>query len=354
MILSQGISRRRFIVFAAIQTSLAMLPVHSVWAHGGAGGKATQPQFSFADQEGMGPYINAPVIEQQCCALHLEETLPQISAGSRQYRELASILKGEFIKADLYWDDSRPIEFTYQHYGVPNETSHVDALLAYCRQANEFLYNRLDNLLMVDVNWRRLVHSDVHKQGRYKGFHGLVGRYTYYVMRVGVRNDEKTAGRLPNGNQPHLVSAWPLERAINHIVDESGHEPKNGMLYIIPGATSLVAPFSELTHLSLHAASQQYADILSMRMPREEALKHAREAGETANEAAATLIAMEFLRSCHCHERLPAIALVAHSMAAKYPHLPHAMAYMRRHGIQQAINLYQADPAAFMNRILPS
>jgi hypothetical protein len=353
MILSQGINRRRFIAFAAIQTSLSMLPATSVWAHGGVDGKAAQPQFLFADQEGMGPYINAPVIEQQCCALHREETLPQIGTGSRQYRELASILKGEFIKAELDWDDSRPIEFTYQHYGVPNETFHVDALLAYCRQANEFLYNRLNNLLMVDVNWRRLTHSDVHRQGRYKGFHGFIGRYTYYVMRVGVRN-EKTAGSPPNGDQPHLVSAWPLERAINHIVDKSGHEPKSGMIYIIPGTTSLVAPFSELTHLSLHAASQRYADTLSTRLPREEALNYAREAGETANEAAATLIATEFLRSCNCHERLPAIASVAHSMAAKYPYLPNAMAYMRRHGIQQAINLYQDDPAAFMNRILPS
>ncbi|MDX2463372.1 MAG: hypothetical protein QNK31_02570, partial [Porticoccus sp.] len=149
---------------------------------------------------------------------------------------------------------------------------------------------------------------------------------------------------------PYLVSAQPLERAINHIVDGKRHMPTKGMIYIIPGSTSLVAPFSELMHLTLHAASQRYADELSQSMPRAEAQRHARVAGETANEAAATLLASEFLRTHNCKEKLSTVNLVARSMASQYPFVPSAISYMKQHGLQPSLNLFQSSPSEFMQK----
>jgi hypothetical protein len=230
----------------------------------------------------------------------------------------------------------------------------VDALLAYCQQANDYLYQRLDGLLPVEVKWQPLAHSHIQQDAGSEGFQGFIGRYTYYVMRAMVLQKEKTPIRILHEDQPYLISSWPLERAINHIVDEADHRPISGVIYIIPGTTSLVAPFSELLHLSLHAASQRYADTLAKQMPPAQARKRARGAGETTNEAAATLLAAEFLRTRQHQERLPAIAKVAHNMASQYPLLPYAMDYMEQYGIQYALAQYQDDPSTFMQRIRPS
>jgi hypothetical protein len=206
------------------------------------------------------------------------------------------------------------------------------------------MYNRLANLLDANVDWQRLFHGGPHTDRNATGFRGFIGRYTYYVLRASVSNDES------NIDLPYLVRAWPVERAINHIVAGANYSPTKGMIFIIPGLTSLMAPFSELMHLTLHASSRRHADELARTMPKEAALEHARVAGETANEAAASLLAAEFLRTQRCAEKLPAIDLVAQSLASQYPVLPRAIAYMKRYGLQQALNMYQDSPSEFMKK----
>ena len=344
VMLLKRITRRNFIAYTAIHSSLALFFPSRVFALCSTATKPIHNKYLFSDQSGLGPEINAPIIEQRFCALHQEEAVPQPSVNSQQYKAAALLLKNEFEKAGLAWDDSYQIALTFQHYGVPEDSSYVSELLEYCERVNDFLYNRLTNLLEVDVDWQRLFHGGPHTDRSHIGFRGFVGRYTYYVLRVTV------CGESSNIDLPYLVSAWPLERAINHIVGGASHTPTKGIIYIIPGATSLVAPFSELMHLTLHAASQRYADELSKNMPREVALKFARVAGETANEAAATLLATEFLRIQNCKEKQPMIDLVAQSMASQYPFVTRAIAYMKQHGLQPALNLYQNSPSEFMRK----
>ena len=342
--LQTGMTRRDFIAYTAIRSLLALCIPSSAFALCDTATKSIHRKYLFSEQSGLGPELNAPIIEQQFCALHQEEVLPQLNTKSQQYKAFASLLENEFERLGLAWDNRYQIELTFQHYGVPNDSSHVYELLEYCERANDFLYNHLTNLLEVEVDWQRLFHGGPHTDRDYRGFRGFVGRYTYYVLRVTV------TGQAANIDLPYLVSAWPLERAINYIVGGASHTPTKGMIYIIPGSTSLVAPFSELMHLTLHAASQRYADELSEYMPREDALQHARVAGETANEAAATLLATEFLRTQNCKERLPTVNLVARSMASKFPFVTNAIAYMKQHGLQSALNLYQNSPSEFMKQ----
>lgn len=342
-----NISRRRFLAHALVCSSYSWISLGSMLATDSHAQDLSHP-YSFADQEALGPVVNATTVEQACCALHPEEELPHKREDSEEYAAVSLALKEEFKKAGLAWDARNQISFTFQHYGVPDTSSPTKELLEYCKQANEYLYNRLNHLFDVDVDWQHLTHGGNHSQHGQVGFRGYVGRYNYYVMRAVVD------GGTASNDWPYLVTAWPVERAINHVIDGQSYRPTKGMLYIIPGTTSLVAPFSELLHLSLHAASQRYADALSQHMPKAKAASYAKAAGETANEAAATLIASEFLAKQHCQNLLPSINLVAQSMASKFSALPKAIAYMKRHGIQASLNIYQDSPAEFMNRVIHS
>jgi hypothetical protein len=113
----------------------------------------------------------------------------------------------------------------------------------------------------------------------------------------------------------------------------------------------LVAPFSELLHVTLHAPSQRYAAELANEVSPLEAQKLARIAGETTNEAAATLMATEYLNSQGCSDRVTSIESVAKSMAKQYTRLPQSINFMTRVGVQEALKIYQDSPAEFMRRI---
>ncbi|MDX2507499.1 MAG: hypothetical protein QNL62_23910, partial [Gammaproteobacteria bacterium] len=231
VMLPKGITRRNFIAYAALHSSLALLLPRSASALCSTIREPIHNKYLFSDQSGLGPEINAPIIEEQFCALHQEEALPPPSPDSQQHKEVTQLLKSEFEKAGLDWNDEYQIEFTFQHYGVPNDSSYVSELLEYCERANDFLYNHLSNLLEVEVDWQPLLYGGPHTDRQHIGFRGFVGRYTYYVLRVSV------SGQASN-DLPYLVSAQPLERAINHIVDGKRHMPTKGMIYIIPGSTS--------------------------------------------------------------------------------------------------------------------
>jgi hypothetical protein len=139
-----------------------------------------------------------------------------------------------------------------------------------------------------------------------------------------------------------------VERAIHHIVAGKTAVPKRGTLYIIPGTTSLVAPFSELLHLTFHEPSQRYASELSDTLKNDQAQEQARMAGETVNEAAAIVLAAEFVQKLGQSDRLPTIKFMASNLSDTYGYLPKAIAFMRRTSVQNAADIYCDSPAKFM------
>lgn len=77
MIQTKGVSRRSFIAYSALNSSLTLFFPSSTFALCGTAKTVVHNKFYFSDQMGMGPEINAPVIERKLCSLHQEVMPPQ-------------------------------------------------------------------------------------------------------------------------------------------------------------------------------------------------------------------------------------------------------------------------------------
>ncbi len=339
------LSRRDFLSLVSLKALSAVVaaavipaPVFAVnsLAQHLAGGN----DLAFADLQGLGPELDAPDVERYCRALHEEKLLPTsfMEAGTRE--SVTKVLKLQFASAQLEWRDDYEVGFTYQHYGVPDDSEHTGPLLEFCREAGEYARSRLSELFAAEITWQSLPWDD--PVIGLSAFQGYVGRYTYYVTRAVVLNGDTIS------DLPYLVQAWPVERAIHYIVSGDNPRPQRGTLYIIPGTTSLVAPFSEPLHLTFHEPSQRYAAELSDTLSEDQARETARIAGETINEAAAIVLASEYLQQTGRSERLSKVQFMAENLADSYCHLPKAIAFMRRNSVQNAVDLYFDSPAKFM------
>jgi hypothetical protein len=297
----------------------------------------------FADRQGLGPEMDAPDVERYYRPLHEEKLLPLSSTDEKTRETVTQILKLQFHNEGLQWLEGYQVGFTYQHYGVPDNREQTDPLLAYCQDASEFAHTKLLDMFTAQVNWQPLTHDDAVIGS--SAFRGFVGRYTYYVMRAVVLNGES------NSDLPYLVQARPVERAIHYIVSSETAAPKRGTLYIIPGTTSLVAPFSELLHLTFHEPSQRYAAELAEELSDDLAQERARIAGETVNEAAAIVLATEFLQKMGHGRRLSTVKAMADNLSDSYGYLPKAIEFMRRNSVQNAVDMYVDSPAKFMASI---
>ncbi len=343
------VSRRDFLSFvtfnaAKVVVATAVLPAPVFAVSQALQANTKNPHLGFADRDGLGPDMDAPDVERLYCPLHEEKLLPESTVDQKIRRAVKEVLKSEFQNANLDWHENYEVGFTYQHYGVPDDNDQTDPLLKYCNDADEFSRTRLKDIFDAEVTWDRLTH-DQSIVGL-PAFHGFVGRYTYYVTRAVVLGEGST-------DLPYLVQSWPVERAIHFIVTGNSEVaiPKRGTLYVIPGTTSLVAPFSELLHLTFHEPSQRYAAELSGTLKHDQAQEQARVVGETVNEAAAILLATEFIQKLGCGERLPTINFMANDLSDTYGHLPKAIAFMKRTSVQSAVDIFLDSPAAFLAQI---
>ncbi|MGD8591723.1 MAG: hypothetical protein PVF82_02765 [Gammaproteobacteria bacterium] len=303
------------------------------------------PLLGFADRHGLGPDMDAPDVERLCCPLHEEKLLPESSVDQKTRQAVKEVLKSEFHNANLGWQEDYKVGFTYQHYGVPDDSEQTIPLLKYCHDAGEYSHAKLQDIFDEKVTWDRLTHEK--SVVGLPAFHGFVGRYTYYVTRAVI------SGGQGSTDLPYLVQSWPVERAIHYIVagNTAVPKPKRGTLYIIPGTTSLVAPFSELLHLTFHEPSQRYAAELAETMQEDQAHEQARIAGETVNEAVAIVLASEFIKKLGQSDRLSTIHFMANNLADTYHYLPKAIAFVKRTSVQNAVDIYFDSPAKFMARI---
>lgn len=296
---------------------------------------------SFVRDSGYGPFMDAPYIEEHFVPLHQEIPLPAMDSASSEYQNALSVLKEEFDVLGVKWRDEFELRWTYQHYGVPDAPDHAQALVEYSNSVQSYLYRELNGLKHLSLNWEVLKPGqEVTGSNR-----ALVGKYTYFVLRVNAVDGEG------NVQEPYLVSARPVERAIHFISSEQKVDARHRLIYIIQGATSLVSPFSEMIHLSTHAPAMRYASELRKTLPRAEAKNLARSSGETITESAAVMLAMNYLEEIHKEDYTRQIIRHANSLNAQLPQFSGSIAYMQKYGVQAAFDAFSEDPKHYMTRI---
>ncbi|WP_455366923.1 hypothetical protein [Kaarinaea lacus] len=341
-----GMSRRSFLSYLAVPATLSFVTPGCMIANSKYYQTDKANKLAFVDRDGLGPNVDAPTVQHYFAPLHAEQPVTARLYNQQEIEDIKSVLKTEFEHAGYSWDDSYDVSFSYQHFGVPDDdVEKAEQLLAYCQRVQDYLYTRLDGLFNVNMDWTMLPRDPILLEEIQQGFHGNVGRYTYYVLRAFVDHPELDG-------LPSLINAQPLDRAIHYIVGDELSLPKRANLYIIPGKTSLVSPFSELLHLTFHAPSQNYAAELCKNLPEEQAQRYALDAGETINEATAIIMASQYIKDYGASERLPIINDMANSLNHRFNHLNGAMAYINRNGLQKSVDTYLENPGRFMQQIV--
>jgi hypothetical protein len=340
-----AVSRRRFLFYAAAHSTLTAIYPNALIA----ANKLLPPQnnqlLRFADIKGLGPDMSGPDVERLYRPLHSEKRVPASESDASELESVKQFIQQIFLREGQPWKDHYDVAFTYQHYGVDDDSVYADQLLHYCQNVHDFTYSELRNLFDADVSWRRLNENEAQRNEQPNGFVGIVGRYTYYVMRAVVLHGPKDV------ELPYLVRAWPVERAIHYIEADKTSEPDRGTIYVIPGATSLVSPFSELLHLTFHGPSERYALQLSQSEPALEARQEAKLSGETITEATAIVLASTYMEKLNHSEKLSAIRFMTNSLASDLPLLPKAISYIKQNTLQSVVDQYREDPSGFMKTL---
>ena len=338
------VTRRRFLSYLTIPATMYFAGPGMLLANPENRQKNNSDNFSFADREGLGPQIDALTVQNSYFPLHKEQLINAQVFQAEEVTIMKSVLKSEFRYAGIPWDDACQLSYSYQHFGVPDDSPNGKLLLGYCERVYDYLYSRLDGLFDVKMSWQLLTSDGYGVTPGDSQFNAHIGRYTYYVMRVFVDNPDMN-------DLPSLINAQPLDRAIHYIVGGNRSLPKHAHLYIIPGMTSLVAPFSEILHLTFHAPSENYADQLEKTISHNEARQHAIDAGETVNEATAIVLAREYVSKYGNSERISTINDMAHNLNYRFTNLHNAISFINQTGVQKSVDLYLENPANFMKKI---
>lgn len=299
---------------------------------------------SFSELNGLGPDINAQMVENRFVALHEERELPAytIDADNRHYVEW--VLREMVANLGEPWVESDKLVWTYQYYGYCDHSGECDKLLNYSKSAKEFLYNSVSGLLDVDLDWNLLREDYDYSAPGKDRFNGVIGRYTYLMSRVWLASAE---GEIKDYG---LIRAVPLNRAINFITS-TGNELNTSLIYVIPGITSLMSPFSELLHLTTHGPSRQLVKQLGLLRNPKQAEETSRIVSETITESAAFLMAEQYLNKYHYYDRIKTINQHAGSMVGRYSLIPDTVDYMKLHGVQQTLAHFADDPLHLVKEI---
>ncbi|MDH5325827.1 MAG: hypothetical protein OEZ68_10840 [Gammaproteobacteria bacterium] len=333
------LSRRRFIAFVAaiIASGALKAKLHPYPAF-------NQPnqQIRFADLSGLGPELDGPRVEEISIPLHPEQKLRTTSYTENDFRIIETLLMDLLRENGVSWSDAFHIKMGFQHYGLAHPFRHNADLLQYCRNVEEYLHHRIRNLFKVKLPWRLLSNHE-KEIGQSVTFNAVIGRFTYYLLRARIIGVESL-------EVPSLVSATAIDRAIHYIESDNSFTPTRGLIYIIPGLTSLISPFSEILHLSLHKPARVYQRQLERRLAPNAAWLNARSFTETINEAAALQLSKEFLTHYN-PARLKDLRLITQNQAQRLLLLPYALAYMRKKGVQHSIDLFSENPDKLLQQI---
>ena len=307
----------------------------------------TMDPLSFIDISGLGPPQEAKIVEDSFCPLHREKIILNEAIPVTQRDAAETLLKQEFSKSDQQWQDSFAIVWTSQHYGVPDTSGICCQLLAYCRNAQEFLYSNVKGLFQIKPAWSLLSHEINYPQVDGHSFRALVGRFAYLVVRIKILNANNEI------QDPYMISACPLERSLNFIsADPKTYTPKNSTIYIIPGLTSLISPYSELLHISQNEPTLRYTRELAKNHDEIAAQELARQFCETITEAMSITLTRQALQNNQYVGRMEQLSTLTQHMNEYLPDLEAALAYCHDQGVQECFDTFQKNPGLLRKKIL--
>ena len=338
-------SRRRFLQTLGAGAALYSLMPSRLFADTLKNKTPAFAQMSFVDQNGYGPQLDAPYVEEMFIPLHKEISLPAMDVSSAEYQNALAVLKSEFKSMNEDWSDDFRLAWSYQHYGAPDTSKNCRQLINYCQSVQSYLYQSIHGLEDLKIAWQPL-DDDVDVENE-KGNYALAGKHTYFVLRVSAVDSDG------NVREPYLVNAQPVNRAIHYINATDGdiQNPDQRLIYVISGATSLVSPFSEMIHLSTHNPAMRYASELKQEYEKRKAKSLARNSGETVTESAAVLIALDYLHELGNDKRANQIVRHAQSLSNQLPEFSHSISYMQKYGVQTALDVYSESPHDYMKAI---
>jgi len=302
-------------------------------------------RFSFADQDGVGSNPGAEIFNNQYFPLHQEKFLPLYMLDDNDYRDTISLLKKIYTQEGKRWKESNKVVWTFQHYGVPDLSSHSDKLLKYCLSVQDYIYSIVPGEFKEGISWDLLKNDNVISNVNNIGFRGFVGKNTYLVHRVNIVDEEGFV------MEPGIVNVMPVDRAIHFIRSNSDNVPTSSTIYVIHGATSLVAPFSEQVHLLTNEPALRYTDKLLTSLNKEDAHRLGRIYGETITEAAGITLASDYMRKYGGAERLYTIRSNAKNLSKRFPLMHNAIGYIHQHGIQRTLSNYIENPGQLIKKI---
>ena len=304
---------------------------------------------NFADFSGLGPPVEGAFLEDHYCPLHDEKIYSHETIAKPLLDEANNLLKQEFEKQNIAWKDSYKIIWTSQHYGVPDRSLESLNLLRHCKNAHEYLYDNISGLLETNLNWELLYHRNNLKNcpsDTQQAFTAYVGRYIYLAIRISAVDENNN----PQG--PYLIYPRPLERSINLIrSSRATNQPTSCKIYIIPGITALISPFSELLHLSTSEPTLHYAEEIAKSKNYQTALEEARTVGETVTEAISIVLAWQYFQTKKRTNRLNQINALTQHMRSYLPNLNNILAFATEYGVQQCYSDYKNSPQKFVRDV---
>ncbi len=294
--------------------------------------------YDFLNLNGLGPALSGAEVEESCCPLHTERSA-EISEFDSQFQNWASLnLRNLFERNHWQWCEDYRLVVTSQHYGVGQDSQATHQLLSYCQAVAAWLHQRLRGMQTSRYRWALLPDDAGCPQLGTETLSAWVGRYTYLVTRIRVVSAD--SGWL----EPCLVKASPRNRAFNYVAagGEQDRSPTS-LIYIIPGDTALVSPFSEVLHLSTSEPSLAFARATS--------LAEAVSLGEAVTEALAYTLASEYLKDLDCPRFRQSLANWRRSTQARLPLFERVLLYIHNRGVQAVFSQYLERPAQVLAQI---
>jgi hypothetical protein len=302
-------------------------------------------RFSFVDHSGLGKSLGRDIFNGQYIPLHKETALPLFMLDKNDYRNTVSLLKKIIIEGGGRWNESNQIVWTYQHFGVPDQSNDSNKLLQYCMSVEDYLNRMFPSIFNKPISWYFLTKHNLESRNNANKFRGFVGKNTYLVYRVNVKNEARLI------LDPGLVNVQPVDRAINFIRSNSKNVPTSGTIYIIHGPTSLVAPFSELIHLITNEPSLRYTNYLLASGDEEHAYQLGRVFGETITEATGVILASRYMHEYGNDERMYTIRHNSRSLSQQFPLMRNVFNYIQQYGVQRILNQYIENPNRLIKKI---
>lgn len=304
----------------------------------------SQDSLAFSEMSGLGPPLDAEYIERNLVPLHREVDIThQFVINENEFSNALKLLRQQFEVSGIQWKDSYVPRISEQHYGMTAEADMGKMLLSYCNNVTAYLEKRMPDLIEQLPHWDLLMPAP---QAINNSVQAYVGKYNYNVRRFQVANQD--GDLLP----PYLITARPVERAVNFMTAGLYSYEEAGLIYVIGGITSLTAPFSEMLHLATHRPAIDFMRELQRETGYVKAMRYSREVTESLTEAAAISLSMDYMRILGRSDKLDMIVRHARSLNSQFSYFGRILSMMQSEGPSHILQSYVKDPFAIADQLV--